>query len=85
MMKKTILTLTLALSIAGVVSAHEGTEAVAAKAEAAETKATTSVVSEPKGVITPQALGMDMTRHYAQNIPQGGTPKSAQAVGVVKN
>jgi len=79
--------LTLALSLAGAVSAHNGTEPVAAKEEATatESKATTTAVAEPKDALTPQALGMDMTRHYALNIPQGGTPKSVAPVGVVKN
>jgi hypothetical protein len=87
MMKKTILSSMFALSLVTVVFAVEGdTEAVAAKEAEATAKTTTTAVAEPKDApITPQALGMDMSRHYAKNIPQGGTPKSPKPVGVVKN
>jgi hypothetical protein len=84
MMKKTILASMFALSMFGAgVFAQGGTEDSNAQAAAATT--TTTTVAEPKDAKTPEALGMDLSKHIA-HVPQGGTPKSAQqAVGVVKN
>lgn len=85
MMKKTILSLMFALSVFGAgVFAQDGTEDTNAKA-AAETKTTTATVNDPKDAKTPEALGMDLSKHSTANVPQGGTPKSAQPVGIVKN
>jgi hypothetical protein len=82
MMKKTILTLMFALSTVGVTVFAESTEDSNAKA-AAETKTTATSDSNAK---TPEALGMDMSKHSTANVPQGGTPKvAASSVGVVKN
>lgn len=79
MMKKTILALALALSVTGVGVFAQGDGAAAKK----EPDTKTTVKKDAK---TPEALGMDMSKHSTAHVPQGGTPKSAQKpVGVVKN
>lgn len=84
MMKKTMFSM-LALSLLGAGVFAQGDTKTPKQVMKTDTKTTATETKSSKEVVTPQALGMDLTKHSTAHVPQGGTPKSAAPVFAVKN